>query len=446
MNPIGTKGGETMKTLRKILLLLAAFCLLAACSAAPQENTSKEVSAVSAPESFASSGSEESGPPAESGESAPDSTAPQSSESEASEESEPEESSLPEPVPPTTLRAREILASMTEEEKICQLFIITPEQLTGDSPVTAAGEKTREALSENPVGGLIYFSMNLVSREQTAKMLEHTQSFSRYGLFLAVDEEGGLVSRVGNNPDMGTTVFPPMGQLQSDEEAYEAGFTIGSDLRALGFNLDFAPIADVHSNFYSDVIGERAFSTDPNIAAGRVSACVKGFFESGILCTLKHFPGHGDTVEDSHYGVAQSEKTLERLAHCEFLPFSSGIEAGAPLVMVGHIALPNVTGEMTPATLCRPIVTGLLRERLGFGGVIVTDSMQMLAITENYSSGEAALLALEAGVDMILIPEDFSAAKEYLLEKVSDGTLPIERIDESVLRILEAKLAYRILE
>ncbi|MBQ4258318.1 MAG: hypothetical protein II713_04880 [Clostridia bacterium] len=431
--------------MRKLFAVLVLLCFLTACTQNTADLSSDMPVSLSEPDSlpdFSSGSSEPVSQPADADSSEQSLVSP---ESEPDPESQPESES--EPVPePELIRARQILSGMTLNEKICQLFIISPEQLTGDSPVTAAGEKTREALSENPVGGLIYFSKNLVSREQTAEMLEKTQSFSKYGLFLAVDEEGGLVSRVGNNPEMGTTVFPPMGQIQSDEEAYEVGFTIGTELLALGFNLDFAPIADVHSNFYSDVIGERAFSSDPNVAAGRVSACVKGFCESGILCTLKHFPGHGDTVEDSHYGVAQSEKTLERLAGCEFLPFSSGIEAGAPLVMVGHIALPNVTGEMTPATLCEPIVTGLLRERIGFRGVIVTDSMQMLAITENYSSGEAALLALEAGVDMILIPEDFFAAKEYLLEKISDGTLPIERIDESVLRILKAKLTYRILE
>ena len=438
-----------MKKRRILIFLFAVFCFFAACSAAPQGPASQEQSIVSQDPSASSDleSSEISSPKTESSETK-ESSAPgeEPSREEPEPESEPEPEPEPEPVSPIELRAREILDSMTQEEKVCQLFIITPEQLTGESPVTAAGEATRAALAENPVGGLVYFSINLISRDQTAEMLEATKSFAQYGVFLAVDEEGGLVSRVGSNPEMGTTAFPPMAQIASDEEAYQVGYTIGSELLELGFNLDFAPVADVHSNFYSTVIGERAFSSDAKTAASRVSACVRGFRESGMLCTLKHFPGHGDTIEDSHYEPAKSEKTIDLLSACEFLPFIAGIEAGAPFVMVGHIALPNVTGNSIPATLSAPIVTGILREQLGYEGLVVTDSMQMLAITENYSSGEAAFLAIEAGWDLILAPEDFPAAKETLLEKLADGSLTAQRIDESVLRILKAKLSAGILE
>ncbi len=444
------KDGEP-KIMRKILAVLALLCFLTACAQTTAESPFESLSSLSEPDSFPDSSVEPSEPVSlpPDGDSSEQSLVSQESEPdpepEPVSESQPESEPVPEP-DPELIRAHEILSEMTLNEKICQLFIISPEQLTAESPVTAAGEKTRTALMENPVGGLIYFSRNLVNAEQTAEMLRNTKSFAKYVPFLCVDEEGGLVSRVGSNPEMGTTPFSPMGQIQSDEEAYEVGLTIGTELLALGFNLDFAPVADVHSNFYSPVIGERAFSSDPQTAAARVSACVRGFQESGILCTLKHFPGHGDTSEDSHYEPAKSEKTLDLLSGCEFPPFISGIEAGAPLVMVGHIALPNVTGDMTPATLSKPIITGILRERLGYEGLVVTDSMQMLAITENYSSGEAAYLALEAGADLILIPEDFLSAKEYLLEKAADGTLSSQRIDESVLRILYAKLCYHIID
>lgn len=344
---------------------------------------------------------------------------------------------------PVLDRARELLSGMTLEEKICQLFIVTQEQLTGYGTVTQSGPATREAIEKHPVGGIIYFSPNLVSREQCSEMIRNIQSYSRLGLFIAVDEEGGIVNRLGGKPEMGITDFPNMGTIGKEgnpDAAYEVGYTIGTEIAELGFNLDFAPVADVDSNPNNPVIGQRAFHSDPEIAAEMVAACVEGFRDSGILCTLKHFPGHGDTGTDSHYGEAKTDKTLLELMECELLPFRSGIEAGAPVVMVGHITAPEVTQEDVPATVSREIVTDLLREQLGFSGLVVTDSMSMQAITGRYSSGEAAVRAVQAGVDMILMPQSLTGAISGLRDAVADGILTEERIDESVLRILEQKL------
>lgn len=343
--------------------------------------------------------------------------------------------------------AEELAAAMTLHEKLCQLFILTPEQLTGVSPVTVAGETTRRALESNPVGGLVYFADNLLDREQVTELLANTQNASRTGLFLAVDEEGGAVARVAGNPEFGVTAFPPMLTVgESGPEAVrEAGRTIGGYLTELGFNLNFAPVADVYSNPENTVIGSRAFSTDPAAAAGLVAAAVEGFEEAGILCTLKHFPGHGDTAEDSHLGAAVSHRTLEELREAELLPFCSGMDAGAPLVMLGHISLPAVTGSDVPASLSPELVTGLLREELGYEGLCVTDSLQMAAITDSYSPGEAAVLALQAGCDLLLMPEDFEAACAGVLAAVESGALTEERINESVIRILQAKLDYGII-
>lgn len=351
------------------------------------------------------------------------------------------------PEEPETSPVEELLASMTLHEKICQLFLLTPEQLTGADPVTVAGETTRQALEDYPVGGLVYFAANLRSREQAAELLANTQSFAPIGLFLGVDEEGGAVARVANNPEFEVTAFPPMltvGEGGSDA-AREAGRTIGGYLAGLGFNLDFAPVADVHTNPENTVIGARAFSTDPSEAAELVAAAVEGFASEGLLCTLKHFPGHGDTAEDSHNGAAVSRRSLEELRAAELLPFRSGIEAGAPLVMTGHISLPAVTGTEVPATLSPEIVTGLLREELGYEGLCITDSLQMAAITDSYSPGEAAVLALQAGNDLILMPEEFQAAYQGVLEAVESGAITEARIDESVARILQTKLDYGIL-
>lgn len=344
---------------------------------------------------------------------------------------------------PDIIQAREILSGMTLDEKIYQMFIVTPEQLMSASAVTHAGEETKAALDNYPVGGIVYFSYNIVSREQCAAMISNTQSYSKLGLFIAVDEEGGTVARIGNNNAMGTTSFPAMGAIgetRDFSQAYNVGYTIGTEIGELGFNLDFAPVADVNSNPSNPVIGTRAFHSDPKITAEMVAACVQGFNDSGLLCTLKHFPGHGDTDTDSHYGEAQTEKTLGELFECEILPFKAGIQAGAPFIMVGHITAPNVTETPVPASLSYEIVTEVLRNTLGFEGLVITDSMSMQAITSQYSPDEAAVKALQAGVDIFLMPESLSDAFNGIKEAVAVGEVSEARIDESVLRILEVKI------
>lgn len=338
------------------------------------------------------------------------------------------------------------LEGMTLQEKLYQLFVVTPEALTGVALVTQAGEATRAALLEKPVGGLIYYAANLETREQVTSMLQNSQDASAHGLFLSVDEEGGLVARVGSNQVLGTTAFPAMAEIADDDAAYAVGSTIGSELKALGFNLDFAPVADVNSNPENPVIGTRAFSTDAKTCAARVAACVRGFSDAGMICTLKHFPGHGDTQTDSHAGLALTEKTLEQLEQLEFLPFAAGIAAGADMVMVGHITAPNITGSDEPATMSEQMMTEILRGELGFSGVVVSDAMNMGAITTAYSSAEAACGFLKAGGDLMVAPESFDEAYAGLLEAVQRGEIPESRIDESVTRILTLKQTYGILK
>ena len=340
-------------------------------------------------------------------------------------------------------KAQNMMEHMSLEEKIYQLFVVTPEQLTGVSTVTMAGDTTRAALEAQPVGGIVFFAPNLLNREQTITMIQNMQSYSKTGLFIAVDEEGGSVMRLGNNSEMGITAIPSMesvGDTEDISQAYRVGNTIGSEISQLGFNLDFAPVADVNSNPNNTVIG-----TDPEKVAEMVAACVKGFRDSGMVCTLKHFPGHGDTEEDSHYGEAKSWKTLDELRTCELRPFQAGIEAGASMIMVGHITLPNVTEEI-PATLSHDIVTGILREEMKYNGIIITDSMAMNAIANWYSSDEAAVKAIQAGCDMILMPYQLESAVNGIETAVNSGDITEERIEESVLRILKAKLEAGIIE
>ncbi len=352
-------------------------------------------------------------------------------------------SSEPETLPPAPSAAEKLLQNMTLQEKVYQLFILTPEALTG-SQTSVSQSVAEEKLESYPVGGIIYLTANVISRQQVLSMNQAFSSASKIPLFISVDEEGGRVARLAKVPDMGTTVFGSMSTVKDTAEAYNVGKTIGSEISELGFNLDFAPVADVNSNPRNTVIGNRAFSSNPQTAAAMVSAAVKGFRDSGILCTLKHFPGHGDTAADSHYSFAETSKTLEQLRETEFVPFAAGIEAMSPVVMLGHIAAPNITGDSTPASLSKPLVD-ILKNELGFKGLIITDALNMRAVSDYYPPAVAAVTAINAGVDILLMPEDFNEAVNGILAAVDTGQITEERINQSVLKILSAKYEYGII-
>lgn len=331
----------------------------------------------------------------------------------------------------------ETLAGMTLHEKVCQMMFVTPEELTGEDGVTVAGDATRQALENYPVGGIVYFAKNLESQDQVKEMIDNSQKYSSIGLFVATDEEGGVVNRLMDT--VGTTYIGSMYYYKDDgdETAYENAYTIANDMSALGFNLDFAPVADVWSNPDNTVIGERAYSDDYAQAAELVGNAVKGFNDGGVMCTLKHFPGHGDTAEDSHYSSAYVHRTKEEIMADEMQPFRSGIEAGAEFVMVGHLIVPDI--DEVPATLSYKIATGILREELKFEGVAITDSFEMESIADNYSVDDAVVMSVKAGIDMILQPKDMASAVNSIEQAVADGELSEDRIDESVRRILTLK-------
>lgn len=331
----------------------------------------------------------------------------------------------------------ETLAGMTLHEKVCQIMFVTPEELTGEDGVTVAGDATRQALENYPVGGIVYFAKNLESQDQVKEMIDNSQKYSSIGLFVATDEEGGVVNRLMDT--VGTTYIGSMYYYKDDgdETAYENAYTIANDMSALGFNLDFAPVADVWSNPDNTVIGERAYSDDYAQAAELVGNAVKGFNDGGVMCTLKHFPGHGDTAEDSHYSSAYVHRTKEEIMADEMQPFRSGIEAGAEFVMVGHLIVPDI--DEVPATLSYKIATGILRDELKFEGVAITDSFEMESIADNYSVDDAVVMSVKAGMDMILQPKDMASAVNSIEQAVADGELSEDRIDESVRRILTLK-------
>ncbi len=343
--------------------------------------------------------------------------------------------------PPT--KAEKLLSEMSIREKVYQLFIVFPDQLTGKAPVTEAGEDVKDGLDRYPVAGILFDRDNIRGGEQIYTLLAQMQSYSRIPLLMTCDEEGGRVNRLMSNA--GTPYVGPMLSYRDKGPgtARANAVTIAHGLTSCGFNMDFAPVADVWSNPANTVIGNRAYSTDFDEAAELVRAAVNGFHEGGVACTLKHFPGHGDTYEDSHNGLAKVYRTKQQLQDAEWKPFRAGIAAGADAVMVGHLIAGEIDPE--PATVSHVMVTDILRNELGFTGVIITDSLQMDAVTENYTSGEIALQAIEAGVDILLAPEFLGEAAEALLSAVEDGRLPESRIDESVSRILSLKEAYGLL-
>ena len=366
-------------------------------------------------------------------------TEPTTTEEPTTEPTEP-------PLEPHEEQAIDLLNTLTLEEKLWQLLFITPDELTDVYGPTLAGETTRECLTNYPVGGLIYFSPSLINEEQITELLTNTQSFSKIPMFIGVDEEGGLVSRLsGTGVTDYVSSMATYGEAGDTQAVYDLGQTFAEQLLGVGFNVNFAPVADVVTNPYNTEIGNRSFSDDPVVAGEMVAEMVKGMQEGGLISCLKHFPGHGSTSADSHYGMSVSDRTLDELREVEFLPFIQGIDAGAELVMMSHMSLPNVTGDDTPCDLSYLVVTELLREELGFEGLIISDSHEMAAITSYYDCGEAAVLAIQAGCDVVLMPTDKQEAFDSLLKAVASGALTEERINESVLRILTLKCKYGII-
>ncbi len=234
-----------------------------------------------------------------------------------------------------------------------------------------------------------------------------------------------------------------IGKTGDTKNAYEAGSVIGTYLRHYGFDVDLAPVADVNTNPKNPVIGTRSFSDDPKEAAKMVCAFIKGLDEAGVAACVKHFPGHGDTQTDSHFGYAQTTKTWEEILACEMVTFKAAIAKDVPMIMTAHIGTPNVTGNELPSTLNPVILTEKLRGELGYKGIIITDGMAMGAITRQYESGEAAILSLQAGADIILGPKNFIEAFDAVMKALEDGTLTEERVNESVRRTLTLKANLR---
>ena len=339
------------------------------------------------------------------------------------------------------------LSSMSLEEKVAQLFLITPEALTGAGTVTQAGEATRAALEQYPVGGLIYFQGNIVSEQQVTDMITRQQQFSqeRIGLplLISVDEEGGQVTRVASCANVDVPKFEDTAQIGASGDssrAHASGQAIGSYLSRMGFNLDFAPVADTLTNPDNTVVKRRSYGSDPQTVAEMAAQNLKGLESQGVYGCIKHFPGHGATLGDTHNGYAYTDKSWEDLKESDLIPFQRCIAEGVSFVMVGHISLPQAIGDDVPASCSQTAIQGYLRGELGYQGIVLTDALNMGAIVDQYSSAQAAIKAFQAGSDMLLMPADFRSAYQGVLDAVNQGSISQERLNESVTRILKIKM------
>lgn len=350
-------------------------------------------------------------------------------------------------IPDKTDKVQQIVDSMSLEEKVAQLFLVQPEAIVDIGTATAAGDATKQAINKTPVGGFVYFSDNLQSEQQVQDMLRNVQKYSedRIGLpaFLSVDEEGGTVARVASTGRFDVTDVGDMAKIGASgdvQQARQAGETIGSYLSELGFNLDFAPDADVLTNPDNTVVKKRSFGSDPRVVSDMSLAVAQGLARHQVYSVYKHFPGHGATAGDTHQGYAYTDKTLDELKQSELIPFENAIQNNAVFIMAAHISAPRVTGDDTPASLSKTMITDILRGQMGYDGIVVTDAMNMGAVTEQYTSAQAAVKALQAGADLVLMPEDFQEAYQGVLDAVKDGTLTEQRINESVTRIVKVKV------
>jgi beta-N-acetylhexosaminidase len=372
-----------------------------------------------------------------------------------------------------TDEVQEILEKMTLREKAAQMLMPSFSYASYRSndinvPMTALTAEVSQIIEDLGFGGIILFSDNIHDAAQTVKLIEGFNTASVKGghlpLLIGADQEGGAVSRISFG-----TIMPgnmALGANGDSEDIYQAARIIGNELRDLGINLDLAPDADINSDPSNPIIGIRSFSDDPVTVADDLVYFVKGLEDEGVISAIKHFPGHGDTDTDSHTGLPMIEKSLEEISSFELIPFKKGIDAGVDMVMSAHIQYPLIEEETyhslngeeiyLPATLSDKIIQGILREKLSFNGVVITDSLSMNAIAKNFRKKDAIRLSINAGVDMLLMPVDeHKSVSLYLKELrnyvtaivnlVKEGAISEERIDEAVSRIITLKLKHGIL-
>ncbi len=332
-------------------------------------------------------------------------------------------------------KAEQLMKNMTLEEKIGQMLIVYYRTSEADSNLV-------NILNEVKPGGFILFGENFESYEQAKKMIDTINSTSDIPMFMSVDQEGGRVQRIKNLSDANVTIIPSMnrvGNMNDEKLSYDVGRVVGEELRVFGINMDFAPVLDIYSNVDNTVIGNRSFGNTSEIVTKMGLSFAKGLQSTGVIPVYKHFPGHGDTSEDSHYTLPVITKTKEQLEELELIPFKEAIKNNAKVIMIGHLAVPNITGDNTPASLSKKVINDWLKEELGYKGLVITDALNMGALTNDYSKKEIYVNAINAGVDLLLMPSPSKEAVRIIKEAVANGEISEKQIDESVLKILELK-------
>lgn len=330
----------------------------------------------------------------------------------------------------------EIIEKMTLEEKVGQMII-------GGVDSTIYTEKTKSLIADYKLGGIILFKKDLETTEQSIELLNQIKLENKRNilpLFLGVDQEGGRVERL---PDevVSLPTNKVIGEKNDEQFSYNIGTILGDQLNAYGFNLNFAPVLDVNSNPNNPVIGDRSFSNDPEVVSRLGIKTMQGMQSKNIVTAVKHFPGHGDTSVDSHLELPTVEKSLAEIEEMELIPFKRAIETGVDIVMSSHILLPQIDPDY-PASMSKRIIDGLLREQLGYKGVVVSDDMTMLAITNNFDIGDASVAAVNAGTDLVIVAHGHDTVIhviETLKKAILEGKLTEERIIESVRRIIRLK-------
>jgi len=326
-----------------------------------------------------------------------------------------------------------MLENMTLDEKIAQMLVMAWRD------VDSYDELYRIFRNYN-IGGFILFKENMSTYDETKTLIANLNEYSDIPLIVSMDQEGGLVQRLKYLTDVKVTDIPYMyylGKTGDEHLAYNVGKVMAEELRTIGVNVVFSPDIDIYSNPNNTVIGKRSFGSDYLLINKMAGSLAKGLEETGVIPTYKHFPGHGDTEVDSHKDLPIINKTYSDLLDLELQTFKYAINNNAKLIMIGHIALPEVTGDNTPASLSKTLITDVLKSDLGYNGLVITDALNMKALTDNYSHKEIVTKAILAGVDILLMPEDVESTIKYIKDNISE-----DRINESVKKILTFKYSY----
>ena len=337
------------------------------------------------------------------------------------------------------------IAGMSIEQKAAALFFVTPEQLLGiETPVTEVGSSISEKLNQYPVGGIVLKEGNITSAEGLSEMVSNLQVFTQNSLFIGISDEGGEDSPFITSGISENVIASQKETAESlgNTGAYSAGISLGSELKQFGFNVDFAPLADVSLNDGS-IAEQKGFGKDAATNAELARNVVKGLTDQSIFAGVKYFPGYGDATQEGNGGQIISQRTRDDLKE-EYAPYQEAIDAGAKFLMISHVSLPKIRGDKRPASLSPEIITDIVRNEWGYDGIVITDYMDKSCIYQKYTYAEAAVGAIEAGADMILSTKNFAKSYNGILDAVKKGQLTEERIDQSLTRIYKVKFASKV--